>query len=302
MNTSMRAPFLFLITLLLPLWAGAEPGGGLAESLKQALEQQGWKAERAANGDIIYRQPAVTDTKPANAREQGPAEGDRSRQSLPTGGPAESLKQTLEQQGWKAERLDNGDIIYRQPVVTDTKPISAQEPGPVAGDRLRQSLRQSGWKTELAQDGGLILWPQQKPTAAEATPPKSGSEPDLAVPDLSGLGYWRIQKGADGSLLLHPLPGVDSPSKQVDGDRRSDRCEALDLDAASSGMPVDNWDEVRKLAAAWKKKVGLEDAGIGRIRKIGRVYLLGIVDRAPPHRLRHQLAVRASDGCVMLLD
>ena len=59
---------------------------------------------------------------------------------------------------------------------------------------------------------------------------------------------------------------------------------------------------MQAIAEAWLADSGADGATVGRIRQIFRVYVVSIVDTAPPHRLRHQIAVRRDDGKVLLLD
>jgi hypothetical protein len=67
-------------------------------------------------------------------------------------------------------------------------------------------------------------------------------------------------------------------------------------------LPVDQWMEAKALAQAWLYQGDLHGLLVGKIRKVLGIYLISLVEQSPPHLLRHQLAIRATDGKVMLLD
>ena len=163
---------------------------------------------------------------------------------------------------------------------------------------FEQALRQAGWKVEKSDDGSLMLFPPA-PAAAE---PAHDSPPSPAKPDASPLepaqidrlrqAGWKVEKSDDGGLMLFPPRQNASRLRPCPG-------ETTD---ATIDLPVDGWQEARNIAQAWLRRFGPADATVGRIRKVLKVYLVSIVGRRPPHRLHHQLAIRARDGAVILLE
>ena len=107
---------------------------------------------------------------------------------------------------------------------------------------------------------------------------------------------WRVQRSDDGSLLLFP---VESDGKE----------EAVQLKitagvsvAANFILPVDEWAEAKSIATSWLGNSGKNGLTTGKIRKILRIYLVSIVQDAPPFELEHQIAIRQSDGHVIVLN
>jgi hypothetical protein len=71
---------------------------------------------------------------------------------------------------------------------------------------------------------------------------------------------------------------------------------------ANFELPIDDWAEANSIANAWLKSADNKTLAIGKIRKILRVYLVSIVTNEAPFVLQHQIAIRQSDGHVIVLN
>jgi hypothetical protein len=219
-------------------------------------------------------------------------------------GLSESLRQALEAQGWRAEQAQDGSIIYRKPAAPISTGHSQPSTKSPQREAVQDALKQRGWQMEWSPSGSLILRPQGEaasvPEQSEAPAAVRSVEP---IPDLPGFQYWRIEKQADGSVNFHPLGQVPDPSQSAPKATLPGRCVGSDVRVARLSLPVNSWSEAKALAQAWLQQENLaQGLLIGKIRRVLGIYLVSLVDPTPPYFLKHQLAIRASDGRVMLLE
>ena len=252
------------------------------------------------------------------------------------GDPA--LGQTLVQAGWKVSRSSDGGMLLYPPqvksevggeVVTATevaKVSEAKEVGdsPVStGDAAAGTapdwdrLRGLGWRVEQERDGSVLLYPPipQAETVAKVNANVSepeltrdakvsepepmleanASQPEQTLDALLRARGWRVERDVGGSLLLYPRdrPLEVTPSPGV---------ETAPVRDGDIALPVDSWTEANTIASAWLTAHGASDWRVGKIRQIHQVYLISIVDSARPARLVHQIAVRAGNGTVVVLN
>ncbi|MEW8605795.1 MAG: hypothetical protein AB2594_13805 [Candidatus Thiodiazotropha sp.] len=216
---------------------------------------------------------------------------------------SDSLRESLLQQGWQEYLAADGSVIYRQPnkqSVTDNQSATAETANL---HRFGDALEDRGWQVEWDDEGMLVLRPGEAgglPAQGSTQPAKSDS---AALPaDLSGFKYWHIERGEGGALLFHPLksdPTIQPPSTVAMEQAAECRIDHFQLD--SDALPIDEWSEVHDLATKWIDASGEAGLLVGRIRKVQRVYLVSMVGDTEPYRLKHQLAIRESDGGVILL-
>jgi len=216
---------------------------------------------------------------------------------------ADSLRKNLEEQGWQEYQARDGTIIYRQPA-TQSAPASQMK---LTIEQQRQKLgkvmKERGWQVDWRPDGSLILKPQVSvgTSVTGSKPAAVQSQTDL-IPDLPGFEYWRIERGADGSMLFHPLVTSVDTEAFITDQVILGRCEGYQLQTKRVSLPVDQWSEVNELVQGWLEMSGLQGLLVGKVRKILRIYLVSLVEDNAPYALKHQLAVRVSDGRVMLLE
>jgi hypothetical protein len=118
---------------------------------------------------------------------------------------------------------------------------------------------------------------------------------------LSDRG-WRAERTADGSLLLLPLGAAKEEPAGKPAD--SERYMGLVPPAIQDGsvqLPVKGWKAARTVARSWLETTGDRTLGLGKIRRILKVYLVTIVDTNRSAVLRHQIAIGVDDGRVTVL-
>jgi hypothetical protein len=216
-------------------------------------------------------------------------------------GAATSLKEALEKQQWQAEQTTDGSTIYRQSQASPSEGIDSPATTSAQQQQLQQALQSLGWKTEWDNKGNLLLYPvdtgsdsSTKESAATAMRPAT----DSPLPNLPGLEYWHVERDRDGVLFLYPVNRKETALNQR---LQGAQCAGLVMADEHLELPVDKWHEARQLATNWLKHFDQSSLSVGRIRKVLHIYLISLVEQEPPYRLQHQLAVRATDGHVMLL-
>lgn len=216
---------------------------------------------------------------------------------------SDSLRNSLQAQGWQKYQAADGSVIYHLPTSQAEAGNQAESSTDEQRNQLGSALEESGWQAEWSEDGSLILRPQagNKPLETERESDPDNAQADV-IPDLPGFDYWRIERDDDGSVRFHPVEispvtGALSSDQAVLG-----RCEGYQLQLDNVSLPIDEWSEITKLARDYLQLSGFQGLQVGRVRKVLRIYLVSLVEEVAPYRLVHQLAVRASDGKVMLLE
>lgn len=211
------------------------------------------------------------------------------------------FQQALKSQGWYVHQAQDGTLTLRPPQqTTDSNQSNAgkeKESNEIANqsmDALQRRLESAGWKVDRDNDGSLIF---HKPEQTVQESPQAIS-PDLPA-GLSGLldnPHWRVQRSVDGSLLLFPVESrVNEQSDQV---QITPGVSVM----AEFELPIDEWREAKSIAKAWVESIGKKGLAIGKIRRILRVYLISIVQDETPYALQYQIAIRQSDGHVIVLN
>ena len=215
------------------------------------------------------------------------------KSAKPEAGPIlssnEQLIKALEAAGWDASQTATGDLLL--------KPRSgsgnAENPTPPQNDRwqkLKQQLEKAGWNTSEDADGSLVLRP---PRDTIGQTPSRNPGPLAGMREKLEAAGWRIEETADGSLLLYP-PGKDE-ADAIAG------CTGV-LTRYRPDLPVDSWQKAYDVAQSWLADQPGTNASVGRIRRILGVHIISIVSSKPPYRLMHQIAIRNSDGAVIVLE
>ncbi|MCG7949568.1 MAG: hypothetical protein AB2729_07505 [Candidatus Thiodiazotropha taylori] len=229
----------------------------------------------------------------------------------PANSLGESLRESLQQQGWQQYTAEDGSVIYRQPkkdAATDI-PSGNRETGEIR--KFGEALQSHGWQVEWDADNTLILKPATPPTTSgnnlnpSQQPPAAPLQTmkDDLPSDMSGFKYWHIERDQGGALLFRPVE-LSALEQQTKAARtiQSTECRIDQFQLTNGSLPVDQWSEAQDVAKQWLKTEGVAGLQVGRIRKINRIYLVSIVGESAPYPLKHQLVIRASDGSVILIE
>lgn len=293
--------------------------------LRELLAPHGWNVTRGEEGDI-YLLPGrgpVVERDPSEPPAFSPAD-------------IESVRRLLAPHGWQVEPDDAGGVLlipggigqttlqdYRTGYAVERKPAVAprREFGSEDINRLRTLLSPHGWRIESDDQGGVLMFPPgAQPAApdfgAQTTDDQSGGQvPRFTGTDvlalrrlLSPYGWW-VESDGYGGIMLVPAVRTETDRgrlamEQMQSSMRrpssaSARWQGLLPEPVSTGavgLPLAGSQDVRQIASHWVRRNGEPGTVPGRIRKIGRVYLVSVVTGSPPHYLRRQLVVREDDG------
>ncbi len=264
--------------------AGAKKADtALADSLASSLERQGWRRHTDAEGNAIYTREPTPSASSANDA---------------------ALKKALEAKGWKVEWDDEHNLILyppAKPAGAQSAPVEAESgpaesaPDTALADSLASSLERQGWRRHTDAEGNAIY------TRESQAPDDAAAARRRVLKQALERKGWRVDWDEEGNMVLRPPSSSSAGNRSEESVMLPASCAAVTFQAEID-LPVDTLAEVKALADAWLDEADLAGAVTGRVRKVLRVYLVSIVARRAPHRLMHQLAVRARDGGVMLLD
>ena len=208
-----------------------------------------------------------------------------------------SFEQALEATGWSVLREADGSLVLEPKTSPSTTPgnnVSTADDWP----RLQNELETAGWFVEREADGSLSLIPPGKPVtteqnnSAEATA-TSSSGPTPAMQQQLRAAGWRVTRSSDGSILLYP-PGNTTTNKP--------KPYAGTPPSVDVPLPVDSWHSAYRIARSWLKSHPPYHAVVGKIRKVLNVHVVSIVSDQAPYPLIQQIAIRNSDGAVIVLN
>ncbi len=228
-------------------------------------------------------------------------------------GPSGAFLRALETAGWEARRLHDGAVELRARGRDAAEAPTRNEAGgarpapdaPEPPAKLWERLRGSGWRVEVAPDGSTLLYPPAKEFGVSAVVleqrPEPPPAPRMTLDDYLSQRGWRVERAADGSLLLYPRSD-GAAAEQKSAPAPCPGYVPLPISTGELELPVDAWSEAKVVAESWLSSVDGAGLSVGRIRRLFRVFVVSIVDARPPHELRHQIAVNAADGRVVVLN
>jgi hypothetical protein len=286
-----------LIAMLMCLSCGAvaaSPEQGAATQLPRLLEEQGWQHQSDAAGNVYFHPPQPVNVSDHSRETTGPAVG------------RVDIEQLLLERGWRIETNTQGDTLLL--------PVS-----PPAPADIDQMLRERGWRILRDVDGNTLLMPTSSTAMAPSAPstPKQTSQAapasvDMDQPDTSGPTAqfqqalqekgWIVRTESDGSMVIYPpASSTRTPAPREDHAVTGyGYCEGITLVGEESQRPIDTEEKAKLLAGAWIAHFGQATHAVGKARQVNQVFVVSIVESAPPHTLRNLLVIRENGSIVAL--
>ena len=268
------------------------------ETLGKKLEAAGWKVQRKADGSLDLHPRETAEREEATTREEAP-----------TPSPADmqwgQMQQQLKAAGWDASRDADGSLVLIPPGETAETTTQKEEPVPSAADKqweqMQQQLKAAGWDASRDADGSLVLIPPGESVVA-AVPEEEAAAPEKQADSMQTMQEklretgWQVTENSDGSILFyHP--------KQQRSEKGTIQPARGHAPPADFNLPVNTWSQARTLTLKWLKQQSPGNLKVGKIREIYEVYLISIISGSRPnHRLGHQIAIRRSDGHIIVLN
>lgn len=215
------------------------------------------------------------------------------------------LTNELKTRGWEIQNKSDGSLILvpQKPAGSSSdKKASKKSQTKDQWQQLQQKLKNAGWTAVLDPDGSMRLTP---PKTVQTIKSEEISHTIKSNEDKSFKGTfkdtqqklkesgWNVTNNSDGSIMLyppkneasnliHPCPGIKT--------------------AVKVPLPIDSWQEAHDIAQGWLDSESILNSTVGKIRKIFNVYIISIVSDKSPHALMHQIAIRNSNGTVIILN
>ena len=275
-----------LLTTGLQAATGTDQAG-----LQQRLMERGWQASPDAAGNTLLYPPTTAAPLPAIA------------QATTTNPP--DLQELLRQRGWVIRESEAGTTLQLLIDPPAEAPATVEGTPQPAGSRAQdvfRMLEERGWNIHQDASGNTLLiptrgsTPQAKDeTAGGATTPDSMADFRRAA-EATG---WRIDSEADGSLIMYPPGAATARSAPTSTGSNCPGTVTSSIATGAISLPLADSTAARQLAQEWLGERGRGGRTIGRLRRINRIYVVSIVDDAPPFQLRNQLVIRSDNGHVI---
>jgi len=204
--------------------------------------------------------------------------------------PLSGLEQALKDTGWSVHQDQDGSLILT-PGVSAKSSVEGENVTVDNASEMQRELQAAGWKVNREADGTLVLFPQASSASQQVQQAHSMLDSNMQQ-QLRQAG-WGITEKADGTVLLYP-PAASRSTKPL--------ASAGIAPSIKLSLPVDSWQEAYAVSQSWLDKQQSYQATVGKIRKIFRIYLVSIVSEQAPHTLLQQIAIRSSDGAVIVLN
>lgn len=294
-ETARCTTAVFSLLICLPFGALAgSPLQGTVSELPNLLEQQGWRYQSDAEGNVYY-QPA----RPLTAADQG-------KEAAISDVAQVDLRRLLFERGWLLETNPQGDMLLR-PIRPPTSPD------------IHEMLRERGWRILTDMDGNTLLTPMH-PAATEPVASASKARVRRAEPEANPIDQppagepttrfrqvleekgWTVLMNSDGSMMVYPAAAnlQAPPIREATDTTPSGYCEGITLIAEEVQLPVNFEEKAQLLSTAWIANFGRADYAVGKARKVNQLFVVSIVDSEPPHTLHNQLVVRENGTIIAL--
>ncbi len=205
-----------------------------------------------------------------------------------------SFERALKETGWSVRHSEDGSLILESRVSSDSvseNNTSGEDQWP----QLQSKLQAAGWFVEREADGSLRLAPPEAETLPEpkAAPPVTETDEEDSFQSMQQKlrdAGWGVANSSDGSILLYPPDRI-----------KPQACPGI-APTVDVMLPVDTWKEAHDIAQGWLNEQSPFNAAVGKIRKILGIYLVSIVSDTTPFSLIQQVAIRSSDGALIVLN
>lgn len=218
------------------------------------------------------------------------------------------LANELKKRGWKIDKENDGTLVLRPKELLKSEKSSEKTTNNETREidpwqQIQKKFSQAGWLIEQDTDGSTFLYPKRKSTSSTEDRELNKINETINIEKNHFLSTdiqkqlketgWNMTNNPDGSLSLYPPKKIPSDTpKPCSGTTTMVNIE----------LPVNSWQEAHDIAQAWLQDHSINNAAVGKIRKIINVYIISIVANKSPYTLQHQVAVRSHDGAVILLN
>ncbi len=222
--------------------------------------------------------------------------------NMPANYDMKALARKLKTRGWDVKHKSDGSLILVPESLSDLQ-AGKNTSTNTQWQQLKLKFQQAGWSAVIDADGSIRLTPPGSVATAKSSEKtqiikndKTHSFNDMQQKlQVSG---WEVNKNSDGSILLYPpeeAPQSNTVSKLIAS------CPGIKT-STNISLPVDSWQEAHDIAQSWLDHKSIPDSSVGKIRKIFNVYIISIVADKTPFNLKHQIAIKNTNGAIITLN
>lgn len=216
-----------------------------------------------------------------------------------------ALTNELKTRGWEIQNKADGSLILvpQKPVDSSSdEKLNKNTETKEQWQQLQQKLKNAGWIAVLDSDGSMRLTPPntvQTTKSEELSHTIKSDEGNFIEGTFKDTQQklkesgWNVTNNSDGSILLYP-PKNEAPKKLHP-------CPGIKT-VVKVPLPVDSWQEAHDITQGWLDSKSIPNSTVGKIRKIFNVYIISIVSDKSPYALMHQIAIKKSNGAVIILN
>lgn len=142
-----------LLMMLFPFVCSGQVNTPIADSLKEALKEQGWQESVAEDGSVIFRQPTSSEEPVSQSVSVDPPPS------------TQSLDEMLQQRNWQATWKSDGSLLLepkksleKPPVSTPDNVSAVDQPSPSI-DTTPDMAGFEFWRIERGSDGSMLFHP-----------------------------------------------------------------------------------------------------------------------------------------------
>lgn len=282
--------------------------------LPQQLIEQGWQATTAPDGSTLIYPPGTQS-----------AASTPSSETKATAARRTDIDRLLRERGWELRETAAGETLL-QPIAPPNPSADSTDPFSAAPAQAQATPTQSapahdihdllearGWKVEIDAAGNTLLLPK----GGAVTTRQRGGSPVSTIDSQVSQAWsdfrkavedtgWRVESGPDEALVIYPphTSGTHAAPPIGAAQQMSPGCECLSPESVSNGriaLPLANAEAAAQLAREWIASSALSGQAIGKTRRVNSIYVVSVVDAAPPYRLRNQLVIRRDNGRIFVV-
>ncbi len=237
----------------------------------------------------------------------GQSQPDNTPKMIPANYDMKELAEKLEKRGWDIQHKKDGSLILVPKTTPDNQTHASTKS---QWQQLQEKFQNSGWTATIDQDGSMHLTPPDKViTFKQEDNNQTGNNKTQTLKNSSNLSFkkmqnklqangWVVRKNSDGSVLLYP-PELSAQKKTAL--EKVISCPGIKI-SNKVPLPINSWQKAHDIAQSWLNHESISDMSVGKIRKIFNVYIISIVADKAPFNLKYQIAIKNSNGAVIVLN
>ncbi len=222
--------------------------------------------------------------------------------NMPANYDLKAFAMKLKTRGWDVKHKSDGSLILLPETPSDLQ-AGKNTSTSTQWQQLKQKFQEAGWSAVIDADSSIRLTPPDSATKARSSEinPVIKGDKRYSYNDMQQklqASGWEVNKNSDGSILLYP---PEEATQNNAASKMIVSCPGIKT-SSNISLPVDSWQEAHDIAQSWLDHESIADSSVGKIRKIFNVYIISIVADKTPFNLKHQIAIKNTNGAIIILN